>query len=162
MGLRMGRFLKIAVPVFIFGFIVGNAFWYLASPLWIDEVVDEALVQNEASEVLATGAFAGVDRVHQASGDVTLVRQADGTVQLQFAGFEVTNGPDLKVWMISHPAPQDSDDIKESEQLRLSPLKGNIGDQAYTLPAGTDVDAFKSVVIYCQQFSVMFASASLG
>ncbi|MEE9427513.1 MAG: DM13 domain-containing protein [Paracoccaceae bacterium] len=158
----MKRFLKIAVPVFLLGFGAGMAFWYLASPLWIDRVVDEVLVQSDASEVLATGSFAGVDGVHQAKGDVTLLRQADGTVQLQFAGFEVTNGPDLKVWMIAHPDPQGAGDIKESEQLRLSQLKGNIGDQVYTLPADTDVNAFKSVVIYCQQFSFMFASAPLS
>ena len=33
----MKRFLKIAIPVFILGFATGNAFWYLASPLWIYE-----------------------------------------------------------------------------------------------------------------------------
>ena len=38
----MKRFLKIAIPVFILGFAAGNAFWYLASPLWIDQVVSES------------------------------------------------------------------------------------------------------------------------
>ncbi|MFT6298820.1 MAG: hypothetical protein ACJAWC_002182, partial [Yoonia sp.] len=28
----MARFLKIAIPVFVIGFLTGNAFWYLASP----------------------------------------------------------------------------------------------------------------------------------
>ncbi|MGR3291889.1 MAG: DM13 domain-containing protein [Paracoccaceae bacterium] len=154
--------MKIAIPVFILGFGVGMAFWYLASPLWIDVVVDEALVQTETSEVIFTGTFAGVDSVHQAMGEVTLLRQPDGKVLLQFANFEVTNGPDLKVWMISHPDPQGAGDVKGSEQLRLSQLKGNIGDQVYRLPEGTDVSTFKSVVIYCEQFSFMFASAKLG
>ena len=158
----MKRFLKIAVPVFVLGWGLGMAFWYLASPLWIDQVVSEQLVAVEAAEVLATGAFAGADRVHQASGEVTLLRQPDGRVVLQFAQFEVTNGPDLKVWMISHAAPQNGGDVKASEQLRLSPLKGNIGDQVYMLPEGTDLAAFKSVVIYCQQFGVLFGSAQLG
>ena len=158
----MKRFLKIAVPVFVLGFGLGMAFWYLASPLWIDRVVNETLAETDTAEILATGSFDGVDRVHQAMGDVTLLRQMDGQVVLQFAGFEVTNGPDLKVWMVSHDSPQDGSDVKKSEQLRLSPLKGNIGDQAYTLPAGTDVAAFKSVVIYCQQFGILFASAPLS
>ena len=158
----MKRFLKIAVPVFVLGWGFGMAFWYLASPLWIDQVVSEELVATETAEVLATGSFAGADRVHQASGEVTLLKQPDGQVVLQFAGFEVTNGPDLKVWMISNGAPEDGGDVKSSEQLRLSPLKGNIGDQAYILPAGADVAAFKSVVIYCQQFGVLFGSAPLG
>ncbi len=158
----MGRFLKIAIPVFALGFGAGMAFWYLASPLWIDQVVDEALVQSDSSEILATGTFAGADRAHQGMGEVSLLRQPDGSVQLQFANFEVTNGPDLKVWLLSHAAPQGGSDVKASEQVRLGKLKGNIGDQVYTLPEGTDVSGLKSVVIYCQQFSVLFASASLG
>ena len=158
----MKRFLKIAVPVFILGWGFGMAFWYLASPLWIDQVVNEELVATDTAVVLARGLFSGSDRVHQASGQATLLRQPDGRVLLQISGFEVTNGPDLKVWMISHGAPQDGGDVKSSEQLRLSPLKGNIGDQSYTLPEGTDVSAFKSVVIYCQMFGGLFGSAPLG
>ena len=158
----MLRFLKIAIPVFIFGFVVGNAFWYLASPLWIDQVVDEQLVQTAEAEVISTGTFGGVDRVHQGTGNVTFLRQPDGTVQLQFSDFEVTNGPDLKVWLLDHPDPKGAGDVKGAEQLRLSQLKGNIGDQVYTLPEGTDVTKFKSVVIYCQQFSFLFASAPLS
>ena len=158
----MVRFLKVAVPSFVIGAVFGMAFWYLASPLWIDRVVDEALVQSAEAEIISTGTFTGVDRVHQGKGDVTFLRQPDGTLQLQFENFEVTNGPDLKVWMISHTDPKGAGDIKSSEQLRLSQLKGNVGNQIYTLPAGTDASVLKSVVIYCQQFSVMFASAPLG
>ena len=57
---------------------------------------------------------------------------------------------------------QGAGDVKASEQLRLSQLKGDIGDQAYAIPEGTDVSKFKSVVIYCEQFSVLFAVAELG
>ena len=158
----MGRFLKIAIPVFILGWGFGMAFWYLASPLWIDRVVDEVLVQGSESEVIASGVLSGVDAVHKGSGDIALVRHADGRIELQFSNFEVTNGPDLKVWLISHADPQGAGDVKASEQLRLSPLKGNIGDQAYAIPEGTDVSVFKSVVIYCEQFSFLFAVAKLG
>ncbi len=158
----MGRFLKIAVPVFILGWGFGMAFWYLASPLWIDRVVDETLVQGETSEIIASGTLSGVDAVHRGSGDIALVRHADGRIELQFSNFEVTNGPDLKVWLISHADPQGAGDVKASEQLRLSQLKGNIGDQAYAIPEGTEVSNLKSVVIYCEQFSFLFAVARLG
>ncbi|NKW72102.1 DM13 domain-containing protein [Rhodobacteraceae bacterium R_SAG10] len=158
----MGRFLKIAVPVFILGWGFGMAFWYLASPLWIDRVVDETLVQGSDSEIIASGTLSGVDAVHQGSGDIALVRHGDGRIELQFSNFEVTNGPDLKVWLISNADPQGAGDVKSSEQLRLSQLKGNIGDQAYAITEGTDVSTFKSVVIYCEQFGVLFAVAGLG
>lgn len=158
----MRRFFKIAIPVFALGWLFGMAFWYLASPLWIDRIVDEQLVQSSESEVLASGSFNGTDAIHQSSGEATLVRQADGSVELQFSDFSVTNGPDLKVWLISNASPQGAGDVKASVVLKLSQLKGNIGDQVYRIPAGTDVSAFKSVVIYCEQFSFMFAAAPLG
>lgn len=157
----MRHFLKIAVPVFILGWGFGMGFWYLASPLWIDRVVNEALVQTAEAEVIATGSFQGADRLHQGTGEVTLLRQPDGRVQLQFANFEVTNGPDLKVWLLSHSFPRESADVKGAKQLRLSPLKGNIGDQVYTLPDDVDLEMFRSVVVYCEQFGVLFASAAL-
>jgi len=158
----MGRFLKIAIPAFVLGSVFGAGAWYLAAPLWIDRVVSETLVQSSQSQVIASGAFSGVDASHQGAGEVRLVRQPDGRIQLQFANFKVTNGPDLKVWLISNPDPQGAGDVKASTQLKLGQLKGNIGDQAYTLPEGSDVSQFGSVVIYCQQFSVMFAAAPLG
>jgi hypothetical protein len=39
------------------GFLAGNAFWYLASPLWIDRVVAEALPVELQMNTAATGAF---------------------------------------------------------------------------------------------------------
>lgn len=48
----MFRQYAVKVPVFIIGFVAGNAFWYLASPLWIDRVVDEALPDSLQTETL--------------------------------------------------------------------------------------------------------------
>lgn len=44
----------------------------------------------------------------------------------------------------------------------LGPLKGNIGDQNYEIPADADISQFGSVIIYCVPFSVNFATATLG
>ena len=43
----------------------------------------------------------------------------------------------------------------------LGSLKGNIGNQNYEIPADVDISDFGSVVIYCEPFHVLFASASL-
>ena len=45
--------------------------------------------------------------------------------------------------------------------MSLGRLKGNIGAQNYEIPAGTDLAAYRSVVIYCQRFHVVFATATL-
>ena len=158
----MKRFLKIAIPVFLIGFIAGNAFWYLASPLWIDREVNEALVSPESVTPIAAGSFSDADGVHKGSGSATVLARPDGSAILRLTEFQVTNGPDLEVWLVAANDPKSSDDVKASEWLSLGRLKGNIGDQNYDIPAGTDLSKWMSVVIWCEQFGVLFSPAPLG
>jgi hypothetical protein len=143
------------------GFVAGNAFWYLASPLWIDREVSETLVVTETSRSLASGAFTDADRSHRGEGTVTVVDTGIETV-VRFTEFKVTNGPDLYVWLVKASDVASSADVKESEWLELGVLKGNIGDQNYSLPADTNLDDYKSVVVWCKQFGVLFAKAQLA
>ena len=158
----MMRFLKIALPVFVVGFIAGNAFWYLFSPLWIDTVVSEALPDELMVSVVSEGTFQGADRAHQGSGNAMLLQTATGSHLMRFTEFEVTNGPDLEVWLVADGAPASSRDVLDSQWVSLGQLKGNIGDQTYTIPDDVDVGQFSSVVVWCEQFSVLFSVASLN
>ena len=45
--------------------------------------------------------------------------------------------------------------------MDVGKLKGNIGNQNYAIPVGTDVSPLKTVVIYCQPFHVIFSVAAL-
>ncbi len=157
----MTRFLLIAIPVFLVGFIAGNAFWYLASPLWIDQVVSEDLPDELMVSVVREGSFEGADRAHQGSGNAMLLQSATGSHLMRFTDFTVTNGPDLEVWLVADPEPANSRAVLDSEWQSLGLLKGNIGDQTYTIPDDVDVSQYGSVVIWCEQFSVLFATASL-
>ena len=143
------------------GFIAGNAFWYLASPLWIDRVVNETLPPELQVAALAKGQFRDADSVHRASGTATIYQSATGARVLRLSGFSVTNGPDLKVWLVAAADITSSADVTAGRWHSLGPLHGNIGDQTYPLPEGLDLGQFRSVVIWCEQFSVLFAHASL-
>ncbi|MFK7792143.1 MAG: DM13 domain-containing protein [Devosiaceae bacterium] len=158
----MLRFLKIALPVFVVGFLAGNAFWYLFSPLWIDQVVSEALPDELMVDVVAEGSFQGADRAHQGSGNAMLLQTATGAHLMRFTEFEVTNGPDLEVWLVADTEPTSSRDVLDSTWVSLGMLKGNIGDQTYTIPDDVDVSQYGSVVVWCEQFSVLFSVASLA
>jgi len=142
------------------GFVLGNAFWYLASPLWIDTVVNEQLSAASTSGPILTGTFRDADAFHNGSGDVAVIETADG-LTVRLTNFEVTNGPDLKVWLVAHSDPANRGDVLDNEWLALGPLKGNVGDQNYQVPAGTDLSKYQSVVIWCEQFSVLFSTAAL-
>ena len=89
------------------------------------------------------------------------MKKADGSHEIHFSNFEVTNGPDLKVYVSSHANPESASDVLDSTWVNISHLKGNKGDQVYRLPSDINIDDIQSVVIWCEAFSVLFADAPL-
>ena len=55
-----------------------------------------------------------------------------------------------------------SDLVVGDDYVHLGALKGNIGNQNYEIPAEVDLSEYKSVVIYCVPFHVVFATATLS
>jgi hypothetical protein len=49
-----------------------------------------------------------------------------------------------------------------SDFVDLGNLKGNVGDQNYEVPAGTDLSRYDTVVIWCVRFSANFGDAVLA
>lgn len=157
----MKKLIVVALLAGSVGFVLGNAFWYLASPLWIDRVVSESQPSASTSQVVASGEVNGADQLHQGKGSATVLDTADGTI-IRFTDFEVTNGPGLVVWLVKHDNPLSSDDVTSSEWLALGSLKGNIGDQNYSVPDDKNIADYGSVVIWCEPFGVLFAAATLS
>ena len=111
---------------------------------------------------LKSGSFRDADSFHKGSGLATIYRTPDGGHLLRLEDFQTTNGPELHVVLSQSPDPQSSAEVKSPGYLDLGKLKGNIGNQNYPIPGGTDVGAQMSVVIYCKPFSVVFSVAPLS
>jgi hypothetical protein len=101
---------------------------------------------------LRSGRFESVR--HPATG--TAIRLARGGRVLTLTGFEVDNGPDLRLYLVAGPA-RSEDEVRDF--VDLGALKGNRGDQQYELPAGLDLDRYSTAVVWCRAFSVLFARA---
>jgi len=158
----MTQCLKIAIPVFVLGFLAGAAFWFLFSPAFIDRVVSEELPAGFDLSELRSGDFRDVDGAHRGAGKAQVLVSPAGAALLRFTEFEVTNGPALEVWLVKDRDPKKSADVSASQWLSLGPLRGNKGDQTYVIPEGTDLSEWGSVVIWCEQFSVLFSVATLS
>ena len=111
---------------------------------------------------VSVGQLVGADSFHQGSGSATIYTLADGSNVLRFENLDVTNGPDLHVILSPVAMAEGRDDVMASGYVDLGSLKGNLGDQNYDIPADVDVEAGEwTVVIYCQPFHVIFATAPL-
>ena len=135
-----------------------------------DAMVDKgvAMIQDgtapaeQASAVeLKSGAFRDADSFHRGSGKATVYRGPDGSHLLRLENLDVTNGPSLHVILSPHQDPMRVSEIKDGGFVDLGKLKGNQGNQNYEIPDDVDIQAYKSVVIYCKPFQVIFSVAPL-
>jgi hypothetical protein len=76
---------------------------------------------------------------------------SNGKLVLLLDNFSSSNGPDLRVYL--------STTTGASSFVNLGKLKSTNGKQSYEIPANTDLSNFKFVLIWCQQFSVLFGKA---
>ena len=138
---------------------------YLASPLFINAVVDEALpttilIENQGEATTLTGNFVGAgDGIHDVEGMASVLAVNDGLAEhriLRLENFRSTNGPDLYVYL-SKDATSIGDGFVD-----LGLLKGNVGNQNYNIPQDVDLDQYSYVLIWCKQFSVLFGYAELS
>src|SRR5262245_27857996 len=99
--------------------------------------------------------FAGADDFHFGRGTARLIETSPGSFTVRLESFAVRNGPDLYVYL--------SPDLGGyvDGAVELGRLKADRGNQNYEVPPGTVVPASASVVVWCKQFSVLFATAPL-
>jgi hypothetical protein len=105
--------------------------------------------------VVTRGEFVGSDDFHFGEGQALLIESQPGQYLLRFENFSVRNGPDLFVYL------SPSEDGFHPEAVNLGELKGTDGAFNYAIPAGTDVSRFRSAIVWCRQFEVLFATAEL-
>ena len=157
--------MKIIVAVIVLLLIVG---WYLFRPerIFIDSTVNESLPETSDTDdtaavpkTISKGTFHGV--AHDAKGNAEVLELPDGKKILRFTDFEVSNGPDVVVYLSSVNDANDNDTVKNSDFILLGQLKGNIGDQNYEIPGDLELSKYNSAVIWCRRFGVNFAVAPL-
>ena len=122
------------------------------------EAMPEAMA---AAQIVSSGPLRGADRFHLGSGQATIYSVPEGGHVLRLENLDVTNGPALVVLLSAHPDPKSRDELNGAHYIELAKLKGNRGNQNYDLPEGSDASQWKSVVIYCKPFHVIFSVAPL-
>lgn len=135
--------------------------WFEPWKLWTNTTVNEA-DPGAGAVLIAQGSF--ISHEHQTSGEVRVLRLADGTRILRMDRLDTSDGPVLKVWL-SDAAVRDGKAgwqvFDDGKHIDLGRLKGNKGSQNYVIPQDLDIAAYGSVTIWCDRFHVSFGAAAL-
>lgn len=137
--------------------VVGVAYW-LISPLFITEKVDEKLEDIMridtllSPEIIAEGTFVGLGG-RNAQGQARLIKVADKYYIRFEDDFRVTNGPDLFVYFGKNG--------RYDASAKIDGLKGNVGGQNYEVPVSLNPANYNEVWVWCRAFSVAFGKVNL-
>lgn len=112
-----------------------------------------------AYKVLSSGSWR--KKSFKSAGNWTLSSENGVKTVTLGSGFSTRNAPDLKIFL--SPLSPDELNGKNATQgsLLISPLKSNTGAQSYSVPAGTDVSRFKTILIHCEAYSKLWSVAGL-
>jgi hypothetical protein len=157
----MKKWIKIAIPVAAVAVLIA---WYAFRPerLVVNRSVDEALPTAQGgppAQSVESGRFYSI--LHPTEGTATIFQMGDGTRVLRLTSFSTSNGPDVHVYMVAADDAKDVATVQQAGFIDLGVLKGNIGDQNYTLGSDLDLGKYRAVSIWCKRFSVNFGAAAL-
>ena len=121
------------------------------------ETVDSC--SSRMSQPLGSGAF--TKKRYSIAGNWELQKNCTSH-QLSFdEDFKTKGGPDLKIYLSKLPLSELGNTTVEDNSLKLSVLKSAKGMQSYTIPLETDLSEYKSVIIHCEAFSVLWGGFDL-
>ena len=124
---------------------------------------DRAPTEAPARPVqLAQGTL--ISHEHATTGTVRIIRQPDGSRLLTLENLDTSNGPDVHVWLSAADVVEGTAGwftAGSADYFDLGLIKGNQGNQVYAIPADVDLSKYRSVDLWCVQFSVSFGAAQL-
>jgi len=102
-----------------------------------------------------------VNKDYKVHGEWSIEQRGDQRVIKFNDKFKTKKGPDLKVFL----SPQTIDDVTGATAtdgaLLVSALTNNKGEQEYVLPEGVEITDYKSLLIHCEAFSVLWGGGEL-
>ena len=90
------------------------------------------------------------------------IETVDGKPQITFSeDFKTKGGPDLKVYLSKKLISELDSTTVATQSERIAVLKSNQGAQTYSLPDDISLADYRSVVIHCEAFSVLWGGFDL-
>jgi Electron transfer DM13 len=152
--------LKVAIPLLVVALVAGW-YWFRPERLVTDRHVNEAFppINDSQTQILESGTFHS--GTHPTEGSATIYRIENGSRVLRFTNFKTSNGPDVHIYMVAAEDARDNTSVQDAAFVDLGLIKGNIGDQNYTLGSDLDLAKYRTVSVWCKRFSKNFGAAPL-
>jgi len=127
--------------------------------------VEERNAEKENMEAMSDGTVevsgSFERRAHPTSGSIQIVEKDGHVLAILSDDFKSDSGPELHILLTEHDNPKTSRDVHTGNYVDLGILKSTKGTQTYEIPIDK-IGNFKSAVVYCKPFRVIFGTATLS
>lgn len=154
-----------ALAIFLLGAVLGTGFgvalgFFLFPFVFSPPPATETVTEADRAARVATGTFIHAtpsDPIHWGRGKVSVYERA---VFLE-PDFEVGPGPAYHVYLVPKATIRSEAHMTNVMFVDLGRLRAFKGSQRYAVPAGVDLKAYPSVIIWCERFGVLISPADL-
>ncbi len=112
----------------------------------LDNTVDTTMAMPQNNGNFMNGPYGSV------SGMATVYKQ-DGNLVLALENMNISNGPQLHVYL--------SKEVQPVNFIDLGPLQSTLGNQLYNITGSPDFSQYKYALIHCKKYNHLFGSAKL-
>ena len=140
------------VPQIIIIFIVGIA-------ITLSLVIILPLVTQPHYTVISTGNLVEIDGSHTGSGEVQIIQYDNGSYSVHFIAVVISVGADLHVYISNKSSFSGAGD-SPGNFTDLGKLPFQTGTFFVSIPDGTDISLYKSVLIYCVVCTAVYTYAT--
>lgn len=103
-----------------------------------------------------------VKKRYSINGGWDIAKQGNDTVIRFDEDFKTKSGPDLKVYLSKTDVANLDGKAVTQDAVKIAVLKSNRGQQSYIVPAGINLSDYKSVVIHCEAFEVLWGGFDIA
>jgi len=115
-----------------------------------------------SGERIGDGRFTPAADVVEAEGALSIFELADGRRLFRIDGLDVTNVPDMELWLTANRSPTTREELEAGGEFQLiDQLQGNVGSQNYIVAADSDLTRYNSVVLYSETLDIVVSYADL-
>lgn len=121
---------------------------------------DRDVAPSLTSQAVRQGQFQTVDAAHPTSGTARLVTRA-GQATVHLDNFRTERGPTVEVILYTRDSIPASLNQAPGDYISLGTVQGFSGNQAFTVPPGTDLSQYEAIGIWCRRFDITFGYANI-
>ena len=134
--------------------LIASAVTLLSSDIWAQSSY------SSGTEAPAASSF--VKKRYKIKGTWNIIEENGQTLIRFNDDFKTKGGPDLKLFLSSKTIAELNGRNVVDSSLKLSVLESNKGTQSYIIPTDVNLSDYKSIVIHCEAFSVLWGGFDIA